>query len=308
MADTLLAGLSTFEVKTKDKPEVIIRGHRGGNGPPLLLLHGFPQTRVIWHKVAPALAKTFSLVIPDLRGYGSSSKPATSDSADHSLYGKGEMAADMAKVMESLGYTSYFVVGHDRGGRVTHQLCADYPQRVKKCILLDIAPTLAMLEATDQVIATAYWHWFFLIQPAPFPEDAMLSAPEVFSRKMLRGLPRGSGGNGIFTHAAYEEYRKVFRDKDTVHGMCEDYRAAAVLDIQAQKEALEKGQKIKVPVLVLWGNAGLVEKKFNAVREWERFFEEGMVDGRSRGLDSGHYIPEECPDELVEDIERFFGS
>lgn len=306
MAHLFSNDFEQFEVNISKSPTVTIRGRKGGNGPPLLLIHGFPQTHAIWHKVAPELAKSFTLIMPDLRGYGASSKPKSDDPNDHRLYAKDSMARDMVQTMQKLGYETFKVVGHDRGGRVAHKLCVMFPERVKKAMFLDICPTLEMYSATDQVFATAYWHWFFLIQPTPFPEDAMTGSPDVFASKMLRGLPQGSDNpQGVFDERAFAEYKALFRDKDTVHGMCEDYRAAAVLDLQQQNDDIEHGRKIKCPIRVLWGTAGLVEKKFDAPKDWQKVCEEGKVDSRSRAVKSGHYIPEEVPDELTADILEF---
>ncbi|KAL8737015.1 MAG: hypothetical protein Q9181_002102 [Wetmoreana brouardii] len=185
----------------------------GGNGPPLLLLHGFPQTHLLWHKVAQELSKHYTLIIPDLRGYGYSSKPTSPDPNDHSHHSKSAMAADCVALMDSCDYPTFYICGHDRGARVAHSLCVNFPQRVKKCILLDICPTRAMYAATDRSFAQAYWHWFFLIQPTPFPEDAITAAASVFASKSL--LQRDILGE------AYDEYAKQFTDWPTVHAMCE---------------------------------------------------------------------------------------
>ncbi|KAL8702307.1 MAG: hypothetical protein Q9201_004477 [Fulgogasparrea decipioides] len=271
----------------------------GGNGPPLLLLHGFPQTHLLWHKVAPELSKHYTLIIPDLRGYGDSSKPTT-DPNNHSHYSKSAMAADCVALMDSRNYPTFYVCGHDRGARVAHSLCVNFPQRVKKCILLDICPTKAMYAATDRSLAQAYWHWFFLIQPAPFPEDAITAAAasSVFASKLL--LHRDVHGE------AYDAYAKQFTHWPTVHAMCEDYRASAKEDIEEQTADEAARKKIRCPLRVLWGTQGVVEKMFDARREWEKASEEGMVDDGICALDCGHFIPEERPEELVRHVVEFF--
>jgi haloacetate dehalogenase len=239
------------------------------------------------------------VVALDLRGYGESSKPA--DDGSHKTYSKSTMAKDIATVMERLNYDKYFVCGHDRGGRVAHKLCIDYPDRITKVMFLDIAPTLAMYESTDQAFATTYWHWFFLIQPPPFPEQMILANPDVFAKKCLGGLP-GSGGS-IFHPDAYQAYADLFRDEEGVHGMCEDYRAASTVDLKEQRDDVANGNKIQCPVKVLWGNKGLIEKKYNAVEEWKKV---SAREATGESLESGHFIPEEAPEKLLEHIKSWF--
>ncbi|KIW08548.1 hypothetical protein, variant [Verruconis gallopava] len=271
--------------------DVSIHGSQAGEGPPLLLLHGFPQTSLIWHKIAPRLTTSYRVMAIDLRGYGASSKPP--GDASHKAYAKSTMAQDAVTVMDRLGHKRFYVCGHDRGGRVTHQMCVDHPDKVIKAMVLDIAPTLAMFEQTDKQFASAYWHWFFLIQPAPFPEMIMHSNPELFTKKFLSvpGVPEET-----FHPDARRAYTDLFRNRDACHGMCEDYRAGASIDCQEQRENLAKGKKIKCPLMVIWGNKGLVEKKFDALGEWRKVSESEVV---GEAFDCGHYIPEEKPDELL---------
>lgn len=280
--------------------DVQIRGSQAGTGPPLLLLHGYPQTRLIWHKIAEQLTSQYHVIALDLRGYGQSSKPADDDGS-HKKYAKSTMAKDIAVVMERLNHPQYFVCGHDRGGRVAHKLAVDYPNRVTKLMLLDIAPTLAMYETVDQVFATKYWHWFFLIQPKPFPEQAILGNPVAFADKCLGGLP--GSPNGIFHPDALKEYSDLFKDKQGVHAMCEDYRAGATIDMEEQRDDIKNGRKIQCPMHVLWGKQGLVEIKYDAVAEWKKVCS-GTVSGES--VESGHYIPEEAPEVLLKHIRSFF--
>lgn len=280
--------------------DVQIRGSQAGTGPPLLLLHGYPQTRLIWHKIAEQLSSQYRVIALDLRGYGQSSKPADTDGS-HKVYAKSAMAKDIAVVMERLNYPQYFVCGHDRGGRVAHKLATDYPDRVTKLMVLDIAPTLAMYETVDKEFATKYWHWFFLIQPSPFPEQAILGNPDGFAAKCLGGLPGSQ--SGIFHPDALKEYTDLFQDKHGVHAMCEDYRAAASVDMEEQRDDIEKGRKIQCPLRVLWGKKGLIEIKYDAVAEWKKVCS-SEVSGEA--VDSGHYIPEEAPEKLLEHIKSFF--
>lgn len=291
-----------ISITTQSSPEVTIRGLRSSNNadlPPLLLLHGFPQTLHIWHRVAPQLLDSFKVILLDLRGYGSSSKPG----GDIAQYVKSAMARDCALAMEHLGYQSFYLCGHDRGGRVAHKLCVDFPDRVKKVIVLDICPTLAMYEATDFDFAKAYFHWFFLIQQSPLPETMILGNPRQVAEMFMGG--RQGDGLQIFAAECFEEYVKGLSDADTVHAMCQDYRAAATLDMEEQRKDIAEGRHIKAPLKVLWGKYGVVEKSFKAVAEWRKVTDEGVsVDGYA--VESGHYIPEQAPDTVVSEIRGFF--
>ena len=290
-----------ISVTTQTSPEVTIRGLESTNTaslPPLLLLHGFPQTLHIWHAVAPALTSKFTVILIDLRGYGSSSKPRD----DIAQYAKSAMARDCAAVMDALGHQTFYLAGHDRGARVGHKLCVDYPDRVKKALFLDICPTLAMYEATDLRFASAYWHWFFLIQASPLPESMILGNSRGVAEMFMGG--RQGDGLAIFEPACFEEYVKALSDADTVHAMCQDYRAAATLDMEEQRADLAAGRRIRCPLTVLWGKHGVVEMSFDALGEWRKVTQEGVsVDGRA--VESGHYIPEQVPDEVVSAISQF---
>lgn len=295
---------------TQSSPEVTIRGLRSGNNvnnnntsssqlPPLLLLHGFPQTLHIWHNVASQLTDTYQVVLLDLRGYGSSSKPG----GDVAQYAKSAMARDCAVAMEQLGHTSFYLCGHDRGARVGHKLCVDYPDRVKSAIFLDISPTLAMYEATNLEFARAYFHWFLLIQPSPLPETMILGSPRQVAEMFMGG--RQADQLGIFEAECFDEYVKNMSDPDTVHAMCQDYRAAATLDLEEQRRDLAEGRHIQCRLRVLWGKHGVVAKCFDAISDWRNVTQEGVaVDGKA--VESGHYIPEQAPHEVVSAIREVF--
>jgi len=267
------------------------------DGPALLFLHGYPQTHAIWHKVAPHFAQRYNVVASDLRGYGDSSKPATTD--DHAPYSKRAMAQDQVALMRALGHERFLLVGHDRGGRVAHRLAIDHPQAVVKVAVLDIAPTLAMYEQTNEAFARAYWHWFFLILPAPLPERMIGNDLEgVLPAKM--GM--GSAGMSPFAPAAWAEYVRCFTP-GMVHASCEDYRAAASIDLVHDRADREAGRKVRAPLLVLWGARGVVEKCFKPLDEWRRVAD----DVRGASLPAGHYLPEEVPEPVIQELERFFG-
>ena len=268
----------------------------GGTGPALLLLHGFPQTKAIWHQVAPALARDFTIVAADLRGYGQSSKPH--GKADHSTYSKRSMAADQHALMQSLGFDQFFLLGHDRGGRVSHRLAADFPESVLRLMVLDISPTLTMYENTTMQFAKGYWHWFFLIQPEPVPETMIGANPEYW----LKNHMGRHAGTGIFTLDRWSEYLAGASNPQGMHAMCEDYRAAATIDLEHDRFDRDLGKKLEMPVRVLWGEHGLVNKCFDPINDWKRVA--NQVSGKT--LPCGHYIPEELPGELIEDARAFF--
>jgi haloacetate dehalogenase len=267
------------------------------DGPVLLLLHGYPQTSAIWHKVAPRLAQRFNVVATDLRGYGDSAKPAATPG--HESYSKRVMARDQVEAMQALGFGRFFLVGHDRGARVAHRLAVDHPGRVEKLVVLDIAPTLAMYEQTTEAFARAYWHWFFLILPAPEPEEMIGADAKSYLRmKMADSLTRG-----VFAPEAWAEYERCFTP-GAIHASCEDYRAAASIDLEHDRADRAARRGIKCPLLALWGSRGIIGSCFRPIDEWKR------VAGDVRGHDvpSGHYIPEEVPDLLAAELEQFFGG
>ena len=269
----------------------------GGAGPPLLLLHGYPQTHAMWHKVAPSLAERHTVVCTDLRGYGDSSKPDSTP--DHATYGKRSMAQDQAEVMTALGFERFAVVGHDRGGRVAHRLALDHASRVERIAVLDISPTRLMYEQTTQAFATAYYHWFFLIQPYDLPERLINSDPAYFLRRKLGGWATGLEH---FDPRAYAEYERCFRNPATVHASCEDYRAAASIDLE--HDAADADHKIKCPLLALWGERGVVNWLFEPLADWARVADD--VSGRA--ISSGHYLAEEAPHETLRELLRFLDA
>jgi haloacetate dehalogenase len=266
----------------------------GGQGPPLLLLHGYPQTHVMWHKVAPSLARDHTVVCADLRGYGDSSKPK--GVPGHANYSKRAMALDMVEVMETLGFPRFDVVGHDRGGRVAHRMARDHGRRVRSLTVLDISPTLKMYQSTNMQFAKAYYHWFFLIQKAPMPERMLAGQVPWY---ILRRLGRGPSGVKHFEKRAIAEYVRAFKDPRTIHATCEDYRAAASIDLVHDRKDFRR--KLQMPVLALWGKHGVIEALFNCLSDWR----EVATDVRGRALQCGHFIPEEKPRELLAELRRF---
>lgn len=269
-----------------------IHVRHGGSGAPLLLLHGYPQTHLMWHRIAPVLAERYHVVCPDLRGYGASAKPPGGD--DHAGYAKRAMAADQVAVMQALGHARFQVVGHDRGGRVAHRLCLDHPAAVERACVIDICPTLTMYEATDMAFARAYYHWFFLIQPEPLPEKLIGAESDWFVERTL-----GSWGGGHFDPAAVAAYQAAFRDPATVHATCEDYRAAAGIDLEHDRA--DAGKRIECPLLVLWGAKGVVARTYDVLAEWRK--KAGEVEGGA--LPGGHFLPEECPEETLAALSGF---
>ena len=268
----------------------------GGDGPPLLLLHGYPQTHVIWHKIAPALAERFTVVAADLRGYGDSAKPP--GGPGHEAYSKRAMAADQVAVMEALGFERFALVGHDRGARVSHRLALDHPERVERAALLDIAPTRTVFETVDQTVATVYYHWFFLIQPNGLPEKLIGYDPDDY---LQRKLTAWGADDQAFTEAAMAEYKRCFRDPAAIHASCEDYRAAATIDLEHDRA--DEHARIACPVLVLWGTKGLVGRRYDVLEVWRE-----KADGvQGQGIDCGHFLPEERPEETLAALQAFLG-
>lgn len=268
----------------------------GGKGPTLLLLHGFPQTKAIWQQTATALAEHYTVIAADLRGYGESSKPH--GKSDHSSYSKRSMAADQHALMKALGHHHFYLLGHDRGGRVSHRLAADFPDSVLRLMVLDISPTLSMYENTSMDFAKGYWHWFFLIQPEPIPETLIGANPEFW----LKNHMGRHAGTGIFSAENWAEYLRGASNPQSMHAMCEDYRAAATIDLVHDRVDRQSGKRLEMPLRVLWGEHGLVNKCFKPLEDWQKVAKN--VSGKT--LACGHYIPEELPDELISEAIAFF--
>ena len=284
-----------FRQQTIETSDTSIHVVTGGEGPPLLLLHGFPQTHILWRKVAPDLAKNYTLIMPDLRGYGDSGKPPAGD--NHVNYSKRSMARDQVEVMEQLGFRQFALVSHDRGSRVAHRLTLDHPDRVTKLVLMDICPTHYMYRTTDKEMASTYFHFFFFVQPAPFPETLIgRSVDETLTFFMGSVMPKG------IEPEAYAEYRRCFSDPATIHAACEDYRAAASIDLEHDEADMD--QKIACPLLVLWGAKGLVGRKYDALSIWR----ERATRVSGKALPGGHWLPEECPNEMLAEIVAFLRS
>ncbi|OWQ93829.1 alpha/beta hydrolase [Roseateles aquatilis] len=291
----LLPGFTHGSVATAEG--VRIHVSTAGTGPALLLLHGHPQTRAIWHQVAPRLAERFTVVAADLRGYGDSSKP--DGDAGHAAYSKRTMAADMLRVMRALGHARFDVLAHDRGARVAHRLAMDAPEAVRRLALLDIAPTLDMYEGTGGDFARAYWHWFFLIQPAPLPERLLAADPAAYVRDVMG---RRSAGLAPFDPRALAEYQRCLALPGTAHGLCEDYRASAGIDLVHDRLDRAAGRTLTMPLLVLWGAQGVVHRCFEPLMLWRRVAD----DVRGEALPCGHYLPEEAPQPVLDRVLPFF--
>ena len=281
-----------FESVMIDAGGATIRVRHGGSGPPLLLLHGNPQTHAMWHEVAPRLAEDFTVVATDLRGYGDSSKPETTP--DHAPYSKRTMARDQVAVMRALGFERFFVCGHDRGGRVAYRMALDHPERVLRLAVLDIVPTWEAFSRADMAFGLGYWHWFFLAQPYDLPERLLAAEPE---KALFRG------GSEAIAPEAMEEYVRCLREPETIHTTCEDYRAAATIDFAHDAEDREAGRRIACPLLALWGSRGFLEGHYDVLEVWRGWAD----DVEARAIDSGHYIPEEAPGETLSEIRAFFG-
>jgi haloacetate dehalogenase len=289
---TLFPGFESRKVQTSG---ATIHTLRGGSGPPLLLLHGYPQTHAEWHKITPELAKHFTVVLTDLRGYGESSKPP--DGENHAGYSKRAMALDQIEVMSALGYDRFAVVGHDRGARVTWRMCVEHPERITRAAVLDIVPLPYSMVTRE--FATQYFHWFFLIQPAPFPETLLGNNAEFYLRSRFL---RPTGGTNAFTPEAMAEYLRCFKDPATIHATCEDYRAGATIDIE--HAAQDGAKRVTCPLLVLWGERGTMGRLYDVMKIWR----EHAVNVTGKALPAGHFLPEEIPSETLAALLGFFGK
>ena len=283
---------SEFTRSMIDTGEAIICTHHAGEGPPVLLLHGHPQTHVMWHKVAPRLAEEFTVVVPDLRGYGDSSKPATSP--DHAPYSKRALARDHVAVMKHLGFDQFGVAGHDRGAYSAYRLALDQPSVVKRLAVLDIIPAGDAWRRVDARFMLRWWHWAFLAQPAPLAEEFLTARPDAYYFRHNRYL---------FAPEALAEYLRAVHDPETVHAMCEDYRANATCDRELDDADRAAGRRISCPVLVLWARGDDMEELYgDPLAVWRQW----ASDVRGRGIDCGHYLAEEAPEETYTELRSFF--
>jgi len=288
-------GFTLTEIET---PEGRIRLRHGGRGAPLLLLHGNPQTHAAWHRVAPILAERFEVICPDLRGYGGSFKPAAT--ADHAPYAKRAMARDAMAVMRHFGHRRFLVAGHDRGARVGHRLALDQPACVERLAVLDIVPTIENFERTDAARALAYYHWFWFAQPHPIPEMVINAAPEIWFRAHTA---RGKSADEVFAPEALADYLAAAGNPDMIRGMCEDYRAAAGIDLEHDRASRAAGQTIACPLLVLWGGKGKVGRSGDPLAVWRRYASGSLTGGP---VDTTHYLAEEDPAAVAGWLLRFF--
>ncbi|MDP5085965.1 MAG: alpha/beta hydrolase [Yoonia sp.] len=293
LADPFFSG---FTEQYFDGPDGAVFYRTGGEGPPLLLLHGYPQTSAMWHAVVPELAKSYQVICPDLRGYGRSLKPKTD--ADHTPYSKRAMGADMLALMDHLGHQRFLIGAHDRGGRVAHRLAADHPARVIALSVLDIAPTREMYREADSSFAHTYWHWYWLTLPHPFPERLIGADPDYY---LLTKVGAGAAGLAPFAQQALDEYLTCFNAAEAIHGACEDYRAAASIDI-AHDDA--DPSKLQMPLLALWGRDGAIEAHFDCLALWR----ERADDVQGWALPGGHYVAEQHPDKVLEAWLPFFAE
>jgi haloacetate dehalogenase len=286
-----------FTLESIAIPDGAIRLRHGGSGPPLLLLHGNPQSHLMWHRVAPKLAERFTVLCPDLRGYGGSFKPPAT--TNHAPYAKKAMAADMVAVMRHFGHERFYVVGHNRGGRVAHRLALDHARRVIRLAVLDIIPTIEHFERTDMAFALGYYHWFWFAQPHPFPEVLINAAPEAWFAAHTSREPKGPD---FFHPDALADYLDAARRPDTIVGMCEDYRAAASIDLEHDRASRDAGIKVECPTLVLWGAKGKLNQWYKPLEIWRGYCAAEVSGG---AIESGHYLAEEQPAEVLQYIESF---
>ncbi|HEY1856650.1 alpha/beta fold hydrolase [Acidocella sp.] len=292
---TLLSGFKKDIIKVSGA-EIVLR--HGGSGPPLLLMHGNPFTHLSWNKVAPRLAEEFTVVCPDLRGYGDSSKPAGGD--DHAAYSFRAMARDQVEVMQALGFEKFHAAGHDRGARVLHRMCLDHEDRVLRAAFVDMLPQHHLLNNVTLRWGTFSWHWFFMIQPFPLPETMIGADPEFYIR---RKLSKTEQGTSFFDPEALAEYIRCIKNPETVHGMCEDYRATVGIDLAMDTEDFEAGRKVSCPTMLLWGAKGGVGRNHDAREIWSHYATNIV---RATTVPSGHYVQEECPDETYAKLREFF--
>ena len=296
-SDAMFEGFVRTEIKTSGARIVAVRG---GTGPPLLLLHGNPFSHLSWHKIAPRLAREFTVVATDLRVYGDSENPP--GGADHSGYSFRAMAQDQVEVMAAFGFERFYAAGHDRGARVLHRMCLDQPQKVVRAAILDIIPQHHLLNNVTRQWGTFSWHWFFMIQPYDFPERLMDANPDYFIEKKLAKTEQGLS---FFDPAALAEYKRYFRDPATIHAMCEDYRATVGIDLEMDTVDFEAGKRVTCPTMLLWGAKGGVGRNHDAAAVWAPYATNIVA---AQTVPSGHYLQEECPDETYAALRGFFAA
>jgi haloacetate dehalogenase len=292
----LQALLPGFTHGTAALQDVTVHYSLGGSGPPLLCLAGHPQTRAIWHRVAPTLTQRFTMVLADIRGYGDTTRPPATQ--DHAPYSKRAMAQDQVALMQQLGFKTFRVLAHDRGARVAHRLMLDHPHTVERAVLLDICPTVAMYEGTTELFARKYWHWFFLIQEKALPEQAIAANPALYIKSVMGSR---HAGLGAFDPHAMAEYLRCAALPNFGQGVCEDYRAAATIDLERDRADRAAGKQVQCPLMVLWGEHGVVHQCFDVLPIWRKY----ATDVRGQPLPCGHYIPEEAPQDLLAAVQDF---
>lgn len=279
--------------------DIRIHYRRAGQGAPVLLLHGYPQTHVCWHQVAPRLAEQYTVICPDLRGYGDSSKPP--GLPDHANYSKREMAQDMHALMTELGWSRYHLIGHDRGARVSHRLALDHSEAVHSLAILDVSPTLKMYESTNLELAKAYYHWYLMLQPTPLPERLLAGHVPLTLMQGAATAGRNMANLSKFSEVAMSEYVRVFADPAAIHASCEDYRASGGIDLEHDRADRDAGRRLHMPVLALWGANGVVGQQFDCLANWR----EVAHDVQGQALPCGHFLPEEAPEETYNALHAF---
>tara|TARA_B100000963_G_C22599041_1_gene659318 strand:+ start:617 stop:1501 length:885 start_codon:yes stop_codon:yes gene_type:complete len=286
-----------FKLSYQKTEKGFIRYRKAGRGPALLMLHGNPQTHVMWHKVAPSLTDKFTVICPDIPGYGKSYKPNLSK--DHRYYSKVSMASDISEFMALLGYNKFYFVGHDRGARIGHRLALDYPDNVLKIILLDIIPTIEHFERTNKDFAMGYYHWFWLAQRYPIPESVINKAPEDW---FFAHTSRENKDKDFFAPKALDDYLECIRNPKTIRAICEDYRAAASIDLKDDDKSRKQNVKIKMPTLILWGKKGKIEQWYEPLLIWQKYC---FQEVKGYGINTGHYLAEENPEQIIDSVKGF---
>ena len=288
---------SEFELSTIKTKRGIIRYRKAGKGPALLMLHGNPQTHAMWHKIAPKLVKEYTVICPDIPGYGKSFKPSVTE--NHEPYSKVNMASDLINFMELLGFDKFYILGHDRGARIAHRLALNYSKNVIKMILLDIIPTIEHFERTNMEFAMGYYHWFWLAQRSPVPESVINKAPEEW---FFAHTSREKKDKDFFHPMALSDYLECIKNPETINAICEDYRAAATIDMIDDKKSRDDNIKINVPLLILWGNKGKLEQWYQTLSIWKKYCSKEV---KGNAINSGHYLAEENPEEVIESLKNF---